>query len=205
MKRTLAVLPILLVGMLPATSPAVAYNLPSTKDSLVSNENLEVLQKLSKGVATIAKQANQALVSVSIYKTVQGMPGGMVDPFDFFFGPQGGRRGGPGGDPRDQAPPDQRQKREGGLGSGFFVDLKQGYIITNNHVVQGADEIQLKLANGTTYEGKIVGRDQNTDVAVVQVKKSDFDRKGLADLTLGNSESLSVGDFVVALGQPFGL
>ncbi len=182
---------------------ASAYNLPpQSREGLGAGENAEVLQKLSKGVATIAKQANQALVSVSIYKTTQGMPYGMVDPFDFFFGPRGKGQG-QAPDPQDRG--QQPQKREGGLGSGFFVDLKQGYIITNNHVVQGADEIQLKLANGETYEGKIVGRDQNTDVAVVQVKKQDFDRKGLTELTLGESDSLSVGDFVVALGQPFGL
>ena len=74
-------------------SPAFAYNLPAAKDGTTGNENFELLQKLSKGVAAIAKQANQALVSVSIYKTVRGMPNGMVDPFDFFFGP-GGRQGG---------------------------------------------------------------------------------------------------------------
>ncbi len=182
---------------------ASAYNLPpQNREGLGAGDSAEVLQKLSKGVATIAKQANQALVSVSIYKSVQGMPYGMVDPFDFFFGPRG-RGQGPAPGPQDRG--GQPQKREGGLGSGFFVDLKKGYIITNNHVVQGADEIQLKLANGETFEGKIVGRDQNTDVAVVQVKKEGFERKGLTELTLGESDSLSVGDFVVALGQPFGL
>ncbi len=196
----------LLVLPLAFTTTSNAYTLPNGKDGAVPNENAELLQKLSRGVATIAKQANQALVSVSIYKTVQGMPNGTVDPFDYFFGPGGGGGGGGRrGQPSEPAPDRTPQKREGGLGSGFFVDLKKGYIITNNHVVQGADEIQLKLANGETFEGKIVGRDQNTDVAVVQVKKDDFDRKGLAELTLGNSETLSVGDFVVALGQPFGL
>lgn len=165
-----------------------------------------MLQKLSKGVATIAERANEAIVFVSVYKTVQGMPFDMIDPFDFFFGPNGG-----GGriDPRGRGRPNGRQappqKREGGLGSGFFFDLNKGYILTNNHVVQDADEIQLKLANGESYEGKIVGRDKNTDIAVVQVKEQSFNRKGLGELDFGDSDKLAVGDFVVALGAPYGL
>jgi serine protease Do len=175
------------------------YVLPGAPQAAPS-ENTQVLQKISKGVAAIAKQANQAIVFVSVYKDVKGMPPGMIDPFEFFFGPRGGQR------PQDEPPPGgPRGRREGGVGSGFFVDLKRGYILTNNHVVQDADEIQLKLANGQSYEGKIVGRDQNTDVAVVQVKDSNFTRKGLAELPMGNSEDVEVGDFVVALGAPFGL
>lgn len=182
-----------------------AYTIPAAPQ-VAPNENVQMLQRLSKGVAAVAKQANEAIVFVSVYKNAPGMPQGMVDPFEFFFGPggpggQGGRRGGP------QQPPQGRgtERREGGLGSGFFIDLEKGYILTNNHVVQGADEIQLKLANGDSYEGKIVGRDQNTDVAVVQVKNEKFNRKGLAELRLGNSDAVEVGDFVVALGAPFGL
>ena len=174
------------------------YVLPGAPQAAPS-ENTQVLQKISKGVAAIAKQANQAIVFVSVYKDVKGMPPGMIDPFEFFFGPRGQR-------PQEEPPPGApRGRREGGVGSGFFVDLKRGYILTNNHVVQEADEIQLKLANGQSYEGKIVGRDQNTDVAVVQVKDTNFNRKGLAELPMGNSEDVEVGDFVVALGAPFGL
>ncbi|MEY4632272.1 MAG: hypothetical protein RIQ81_2392 [Pseudomonadota bacterium] len=185
---------------------ALAYSMKKAANPHSSDENLQVLQKLSKGVATIAERANQAIVFVSVYKTVEGRPFGMVDPFEFFFGPGGpmDRQGQPPrGRGNNRAEPPQR--REGGLGSGFFFDLEKGYILTNNHVVQDADEIQLKLANGETYEGKIVGRDKNTDVAVVQVKDKSFNKKGLAELDFGNSDSLSVGDFVVALGAPYGL
>lgn len=178
------------------TSPLSAYSLPPAPAA--SNiENTEVLQRLSKGIAAIARDANEAIVFVSVYKTAEGLPRGMVDPFEFFFGP--GRRF-PNEQQQDRAP-----RREGGLGSGFFVDLEKGYIVTNNHVVQGADEIQLKLANGLSYEGKIVGRDPNTDIAVVQVKDTKFNRKGLRALSIGDSEKVEVGDFVVALGAPFGL
>lgn len=171
------------------------YSLPDNPHPIEKIENTETLQRMSKGIASIAKQANQAIVFVSVYKTAEGLPRGTVDPFEFFFGP--GRKY-----PGEQ---EQPQRREGGLGSGFFVDLEKGYIITNNHVVQSADEIQLKLSNGLTYEGTIVGRDQNTDIAVVQVKDPKFNRKGLTALNIGNSDQVEVGDFVVALGAPFGL
>jgi serine protease Do len=173
-----------------------AYELPdgdSTAHMQAARET-ENLQGLSRGISAIAKSANKALVFVSISKTVKGVPMGMVDPFEFFFGP------GRGGQP-EQAP----QQKQEGLGSGFFVDLEKGYIITNNHVVEGADEITLKLANEETYPGIVVGRDENTDVAVVQVKDKNFKRAGLDALMLDNSDNLGVGEFVVALGAPFGL
>ncbi len=189
---------------------AGAYTIPVPGEGK-PDEDLQELQRLSRGVAAIAKKANQAIVFVSVFKTLKGNPMGQVDPFEFFFGP--GYRGGP--DDEGQPPPKggrgkggqggRPERREGGLGSGFIIDLAKGYIITNNHVVQGADEIQLKLANGQSYEGKIVGRDANTDVAVVQVKSKDYVKLGLGQLALGDSDKSVVGDFVVALGAPFGL
>ena len=95
--------------------------------------------------------------------------------------------------------------RSEGLGSGFIIDLEKGYILTNNHVVDGADEIDLKLANGLSYKGKIMGHDSNTDIAVVRIEDDKFSKKDLEALVLGDSEKLHVGAFVVALGAPFGL
>lgn len=183
----------------PATS-SFAYSLPSSQEKPLNDENIQALQKISRGVSTIAKQAEKAVVFVSVYKTVRGLPPGMIDPFEFFFGPQGPRGGGPG---RGQQPKEQR--REEGLGSGFIIDLNQGYIMTNNHVVQDADEIQLKFSNGQTQEAKIVGRDPNTDIAIVQVKDRGFNKTGLSQLVLANSDESSIGDFVVAVGAPYGL
>lgn len=176
--------------------PTYAYSLPGTQEKALNDENIQALQKISRGVSAVARHAEKAVVFVSVYKTTRGLPPGMIDPFEFFFGPQG--RGG-----RRQE--QQQQKREEGLGSGFFIDLAQGYIMTNNHVVQDADEIQLKLANGDTHEGKIVGRDPNTDVAIVQIKEKNFNKNGLSQLVLSNSDETSVGDFVVAVGAPYGL
>mgnify|MGYP006275526055 CR=1 FL=1 len=202
-----AVLGISLSGISPVAA-AAGYQIPAPSGAGITGDHVEVLQKMSKGVAQIAKQSSQAVVFVSVYKNVQSMPYGMIDPFDFFFGPGGGGRGQPGpggpGGPGGGGKP-HREKREEGVGSGFFIDVAKGYVITNNHVVQGADEIQLKLANNETYTGKVVGRDPNTDIAVVQIKKEDFNRTGLGALQLTNSDDLDVGDFVVAVGAPFGL
>jgi serine protease Do len=174
-----------------------AYSLPSSQDRPLNDENIQALQKISKGVSTVARHAEKAVVFVSVYKTTRGLPPGMIDPFEFFFG---GRQGGP-----RQRGQEQQQRREEGLGSGFIIDLNQGYIMTNNHVVQDADEIQLKLSNGDTHEGKIVGRDPNTDVAIVQIKEKNFNKNGLGQLVLGNSDDVNVGDFSVAVGAPYGL
>ena len=187
------------VGMWFGALPSFGnYTIPPPSPSAVDPAQIAALQTMSKGVAQIAKQANKAIVFVSVYKNVQSMPYGMVDPFEFFFGPGRGRMPSP-------PPGGKPEKQEAGVGSGFFIDINKGYIITNNHVVQGADEIQLKLANGETKVGKVVGRDPNTDVAVVKVKDEDFNRKGLEALSLASSDELEVGDFVVALGAPFGL
>jgi len=180
-----------------ATSLAAPYTLPGNGEKPLNDENIQLLQKISKGVSTVAKHAEKAVVFVSVYKTVRGLPPGMIDPFEFFFGnPNGGmqRRGEP-----------RQQRREEGLGSGFIIDLSQGYIMTNNHVVQDADEIQLKFPNGDTHEAKIVGRDPNTDIAIVQVKEKSFNKSGLSQLVLGNSDTVDVGDFAVAVGAPYGL
>lgn len=183
---------------------AEPYQFPEVKNQEPTSEELKQLEALSRATATLAANSKRALVFISVAKAAKGQPMMPFDPFDFFFGPHGfdprqlpGGRGGP-REPRE-AP------RQEGLGSGFIVDLDKGYIITNNHVIDGADEIQLKLANGDMRTGKVIGGDDKTDVAVVQISQNDFNRKDLAALRLGNSESLAVGEFVVALGAPFGL
>lgn len=117
-----------------------------------------------------------------------------INPFDFFFGPR-----------RDEDQSIQPNQRQQGLGSGFIVDLKNGYVISNNHVVEQANEIALKLANGRVYDGRIVGRDPATDIAVIQIKDKAFERKGLTELKLATSDKGQAGEFVLALGAPFGL
>jgi serine protease DegQ len=97
-------------------------------------------------------------------------------------------------------PSSPRQRVEQSLGSGVIVDAAHGYVLTNNHVVGGADDITVTLQDGRTFKGKLIGTDPDTDVAVVQIPA-----KGLKALPVADSSRLRVGDFVVAVGDPFGL
>jgi serine protease Do len=142
--------------------------------------------------AELAKKASPSVVNISTVKVVKGRgpmptPFGQGDPFrdffDRFF--------------HDQIPKDFRQQS---LGTGFIID-KEGYILTNNHVVEMADEIKVKLSDGKEYEAKTIGRDPKTDLALIKIQSDE----SLLPLPLGDSEKLEVGDWVVAIGNPFGL
>jgi serine protease Do len=146
--------------------------------------------------ADLAEKVKPAVVNISTVSTVK-MPG---NPFQQFFGPD---REGPFGDFFHRffgEIPDQEMKRQS-LGSGFIID-KDGYIITNNHVVEGADEIKVKLSDGREFKAKVVGRDPKTDLALIKIS-SIF--KDLPILSLGDSDKMRVGDWVIAIGNPFGL
>jgi Do/DeqQ family serine protease len=97
-------------------------------------------------------------------------------------------------------PATPRERVEQSLGSGVVVDAAKGYILTNNHVVAGADDISVTLQDGRSFKGKLIGTDPATDVAVVQIQAS-----GLHALPMADSSALRVGDYVVAVGEPFGL
>ncbi|MEP6940333.1 MAG: Do family serine endopeptidase [Rudaea sp.] len=93
-----------------------------------------------------------------------------------------------------------RERIEQSLGSGVIIDAANGYVLTNNHVIQGADDISVTLYDGRTLKAKLRGSDPDTDVAVIEIPAD-----GLAALPLADSSKLRVGDFVVAIGEPFGL
>ena len=97
-------------------------------------------------------------------------------------------------------PATPRERVEQALGSGVIVDAAKGYVLTNNHVVGGADDISVTLQDGRTFKGKLIGTDPDTDVAVVQIPAHNLQALPLAD-----SSRLQVGDYVVAVGDPFGL
>jgi len=186
------------------TAPLYPYDLPKAEKPDLDKGKIEALKDVSRGIAAIAEHGQRGVVFVSVSKVVKGMPFGKINPFDFFFGPGNpGAPNGRGGRGQRQPSEDLKQK---GLGSGFFVDVDKGYILTNNHVIDEADEISVKLANGQAYDAKVVGRDKNTDVAVVQIKDPKFNRKGIEALSLlETSADVKVGEVCIALGAPFGL
>ncbi len=114
-------------------------------------------------------------------------PFGPKNPFEDFFKPF----------PKSGPSPDFKQQS---LGSGFILDRK-GYIVTNNHVIDGADEIRVKLADGREFDAGVVGRDPKTDLAIIKIEASG----DLIPLKMGRCEDLKVGTWVVAIGSPFGL
>lgn len=194
-------LPLLLLAtaLFSSTSLLQAYEIPKAGPPPLSGDDISELSRLSKSISKISEHAKKGIVFVSVSKTVHGMPLGQGNPFEFFFGPGFP----PGSQGRPGPIPDQKQE---GVGSGFFIDLEKPYILTNNHVVDGADEIHVKTATGETYEAVVVGRDKNTDIAVVEIKDKSFNRKGLVALGLmDNSDEATVGELCLALGAPFGL
>ena len=149
--------------------------------------------------ADLAEKVKPAVVNISSTSTVT-VPG---NPFQHFFGPDQGGQNEPFGDFFkhffDQTP--DRQMKQQSLGSGFIIN-KDGYIITNNHVVEKADEIKVKLSDGREFKAKVIGRDTKTDLALIKIS-SPFEN--LPTLALGDSEKMRVGDWVLAIGNPFGL
>ncbi len=142
--------------------------------------------------ADLAEKVKPAVVNISTTTTVR-IPGNV---FRQFFGP----------DDRDflrrhfgEIP--DRELKQSSLGSGFIVD-KDGYIVTNNHVVQGAEEIKVKLVDGREFIAKVIGRDPKTDIALIKIS-SLF--KDLPVLPFADSDQIRVGDWVLAIGNPFGL
>ena len=152
---------------------------------------------IPESFSELADLAKPAVVNIRTVKTVQGGGrvfrhffgnpfGGNRDPFREFFGPF------------EDEPSKEFKQRS--LGSGFLID-DQGFIVTNNHVVEGADQIKVILANEEEYDAEVVGRDPKTDLALIRIQGA----KNLKSLTMGDSDNVKVGTWVVAIGSPFGL
>lgn len=145
---------------------------------------------------TAAEKTVNEVVCIKSYTTQkQNYGGGGYDPFgmfDFFFG-----------NPQPRQPQRQPKKQESepvqsGLGSGVILS-EDGYIVTNNHVIEGADKLEVLLNDNSTYDAKIIGSDEATDLALIKI-----DAHGLSAITFGDSESVKVGEWVLAVGNPFG-
>jgi serine protease Do len=151
-------------------------------------------QPVPPAFVELAKHLNPAVVNISSNQ-VEGKaapsrsPFGREenDPFQEFFDRFFGGRGGP-------------RRQRSGLGSGFIIN-PTGFIVTNNHVVEGATEIKVTLATKEEFDATLVGRDPKTDLALIKVKSP----KPLPTVPFGNSDALEVGEWVLAIGNPFGL
>jgi len=135
-------------------------------------------------LAPMLEEATPAVVSIAVEGT-QTSSQRVPEMFRYFFG----------------APQEQVQERPfKGLGSGVIIDADKGYVVTNNHVVDNADEITVKLTDGREFTAKKLGSDEQSDIALLKI-----DPEALTALPLADSDALRVGDFVVAIGNPFGL
>jgi serine protease Do len=149
-------------------------------------------------VAPIAEKLIEAVVNISTSQTLKGPEGVPLPkvpkgaPFEDFFEDFFNRKGG-------RSPSDRKVSS---LGSGFVIDGKEGFIVTNNHVIDGADEITVNFHDGSKLKvDKVIGKDTKTDLALLKVTP----KKPLASVAFGGSNKLRVGDWVMAIGNPFGL
>ena len=152
--------------------------------NIVFTQNV-FLKQFSDQFADIAEKANPAVVTILTEKKIEINQSNRSTPqedlFRFYFNQ-----------------PRQREYKSSALGSGVIIDAKNGYIITNNHVVEDVDEITVRLLDKSEYKASIIGKDPKSDLAVIKIKA-----KGLADLELGDSDNLRVGEWVIAVGSPF--
>ncbi|MVA97190.1 Do family serine endopeptidase [Nitratireductor sp. CAU 1489] len=171
---------------------------------LVAGATVSMPQALAQnaGPASVADLADgliEAVVNISTSQTTRGgrdavpmpkLPEGspFQDFFDEFF--------------RNRDGDDSRPRKVQSLGSGFVIDAEEGIIVTNNHVIADADEIEANFSDGSKLKAELIGRDTKTDLAILKV---DPTKKKLTAVSFGDSEKMRVGDWVLAIGNPFGL
>ncbi|MCR3755645.1 MAG: periplasmic serine endoprotease [Sodalis sp. Psp] len=148
----------------------------------------EVPVQFMPSLAPMLAKVLPAVVSVHVEGTQPVRRPMLPKEFKYFFGPDiPGSNGG--------------MRQFEGLGSGVIINASKGYVITNNHVVNGADKIKVQLNDGREFEAKLVGHDEQTDLALLQLPAT----KNLTEVKMADSDTLKVGDFAVAVGNPFGL
>ncbi|MDP5254525.1 MULTISPECIES: DegQ family serine endoprotease [unclassified Vibrio] len=178
MKKPLLVLTALSLSLSAALAPV------TTQAAIPNNINGQAMPSL----APMLEKVTPAVVSIAVEgKQIERSK--IPDQFRFFFGPD--------------FPTEQVQERPfRGLGSGVVIDAKQRLIVTNYHVVKGANSIKVQLHDGREYQGEVIGSDEMSDIALVKLDKK---AKNLTAIKMADSDSLRVGDFSVAIGNPFGL
>jgi len=164
------------------TNEASDYSLPANSDTSSRSAEyipIRTLADFNNAIVNIADRTNPTVVTITTEMTVRQQ---IRSPFEFFFNNPGNQ---------------QRERQVSGLGSGVIVDSGEGYIITNNHVIENADEITIRLYSGDEYSAEVVGADPGSDIAVLKVDVND-----LPAIPLGDSENIRVGEMVLAIGSP---
>jgi serine protease Do len=188
----------LLFGLFFCINNDRANSLTNTKDDKKDDkQKMTTAKSLGMAFVEVAKKVQPAVVNVTTEKTITMRPWERFgddffkgSPFEDFFK-------GFGFQPREKGR-EYRQKQRSG-GSGVIVD-KEGYILTNNHVIEGADKVKIKLNDGREFTAMVKGKDPRTDLAVLYIKAKD-----LPVAALGDSDKLEVGEWAIAIGSPFGL
>lgn len=166
-------------------------------DSLPKNDKLHTARSLGQAFVEVAKKVQPCVVNITTEKTITMRPWDRFgkdffkgSPFEEFFR-------GFGFSPREKGKEYRHKQRS--AGSGVIVD-REGYILTNNHVIEGADKIKVRLIDGREFIATVKGKDPRTDLAVLHIKAKD-----LPVAILGDSDKLEVGEWAIAIGNPFGL
>ena len=194
MKKLFFAAALITMGLIAGLVISSAFSLHQTsyaEDVKISRDALDILSKANKAAAEIVAAVTPSVVNISSVKTVKVFDGpGLFsqDPFfRRFFGDEFRKFERP------------REHKRSGLGSGVIV-ARNGYILTNNHVIRGADDITVTLSDKREFKGKVIGTDQKTDLAVIKI-----DADNLPVIRLGDSDKLKPGETVLAIGNPFGL
>ncbi len=153
----------------------------------IDHDSVDVLERLNQEYTKVTEAVVPSVVSITTTKTVERRQ--PIDPLELFFGRRFGRDGGGPGD----------EQKVTSLGSGVIVS-KEGHIVTNNHVVDGTDDVTVQLSDGRQGKARVIGTDSQIDLAVLKI-----DLPRINPLPLGDSEGVHVGQIVFAIGNPFGL
>ncbi|MEI8102220.1 MAG: DegQ family serine endoprotease [Chlorobium sp.] len=162
----------------------------ATATNNIENYPIQSLKSFNEAFVQIAESATPSVVTIFTEKTVNQR---MQSPFDFFGSPFDDFFGMPG-----EGSPNRRKEVQRGLGSGVIVTA-DGYILTNNHVIDGADTVYIRTSDNRKISAKVIGSDPKTDIAVIKV-----DEKNLKPVIIGDSDKLRVGEWVIAIGSPLG-
>ena len=175
-------------GELRLSSKRAAENYTLASEPSVDSKQIASLEALNRERRALVKSILPSVVAVKTSKKIGTRREYGLDPFEFFFGSRQRRFR----NPRDEA------LVQNSLGSGVIV-TNEGHIITNNHVVDQVDEIEVQLSDGQTKKARVVGADEQVDLAVLKI-----DNPGVKPLKLADSDTVQPGDFVLAIGNPFG-